>query len=140
MQESEKDRSSQREVLVLLMDSGDIRSFDLGAASAVKLSDPKLQSQLAAYLTVLNQSHARDRRSVYINSMGSGTRQLMASYMTPAAVWKSSYRLMFGAAGEPTLEGWAIVDNTWRRLEQRAAVVSGEAASFITQLYAEICG
>ena len=47
VQESDK---SQREVLVLLMDSGDIRSFDLGAASAVKLSDPKLQTQLAAYL------------------------------------------------------------------------------------------
>ena len=60
------------------MDSGDIRSFDLGAASAVKLSDPKLQSQLAAYLTVLNQSHARDRRSVYIDAVGSGARQLMA--------------------------------------------------------------
>jgi hypothetical protein len=137
VQESEKDRSSQREVLVLLMDSGDIRSFDLGAASAVKLSDPKLQSQLAAYLTVLNQSHARDRRSVYIDAMGSGTRQLVASYMTPAAVWKSSYRLMFGAAGEPTLEGWAIVDNTsgddWNNV--RLAVVSGKPVSFISKLY-----
>ena len=129
---------SQREVLVLLMDSGDIRSFDLGAASAVKLSDPKLQSQLSAYLTVLNQSHARDRRSVYIDAVGSGTRKLTASYMTPAAVWKSSYRLMFGAAGEPTLEGWAIVDNTsgddWSNV--RLAVVSGKPVSFITQLYA----
>jgi len=127
-----------REVLVLLMDSGDIRSFDLGAASAVKLSDPKLQSQLAAYLTVLNQSHARDRRSVYIDAVGSGTRKLTASYMTPAAVWKSSYRLMFGAAGEPMLEGWAIVDNTsgddWNNV--RLAVVSGKPVSFITQLYA----
>ncbi len=135
VQESDK---SQREVLVLLMDSGDIRSFDLGAASAVKLSDPKLQSQLAAYLTVLNQSHARDRRSVYIDAVGSGTRKLSASYMTPAAVWKSSYRLMFGAAGEPTLEGWAIVDNTsgddWNNV--RLAVVSGKPVSFITQLYA----
>src|ERR1700681_1966982 len=134
VQESDK---TQREVLVLLMDSGDIRSFDLGAASAVKLSDPKMQSQLAAYLTVLNQSHARDRRSVYIDAMGSGTRQLMASYMTPAAVWKSSYRLMFGAAGEPTLEGWAIVDNTsgedWNNV--RLAVVSGKPVSFITKLY-----
>jgi hypothetical protein len=134
VQESDK---TQREVLVLLMDSGDIRSFDLGAASAVKLSDPKLQSQLAAYLSVLNQSHARDRRSVYIDAMGSGTRQLTASYMTPAAVWKSSYRLMFGAAGEPTLEGWAIVDNTsgddWNNV--RLAVVSGKPVSFITQLY-----
>ncbi len=127
-----------REVLVLLMDSGDIRSFDLGAASAAKLSDPKLQAQLAAYLAVLNQSHARDRRSVYIDAMGSGTRKLTASYMTPAPVWKSSYRLMFGAAGEPTLEGWAIVDNTsgddWNNV--RLAVVSGKPVSFITQLYA----
>jgi hypothetical protein len=127
-----------REVLVLLMDSGDIRSFDLGAASAVKLSDPKLQSQLAAYLTVLNQSHARDRRSVYIDAVGSGTRKLTASYMTPAAVWKSSHRSMFGAAGEPMLEGWAIVDNTsgddWNNV--RLAVVSGKPVSFITQLYA----
>jgi hypothetical protein len=134
VQETDK---SQREVLVLLMDSGDIRSFDLGAASAVKLSDPKLQSQLAAYLTVLNQSHARDRRSVYIDAVGSGTRKLTASYMTPAAVWKSSYRLMFGAAGEPMLEGWAIVDNTsgddWNNV--RLAVVSGKPVSFITQLY-----
>jgi hypothetical protein len=134
VQETDK---SQREVLVLLMDSGDIRSFDLGAASAVKLSDPKLQSQLAAYLTVLNQSHARDRRSVYIDAVGSGPRKFTASYMTPAAVWKSSYRLMFGAAGEPTLEGWAIVDNTsgddWNNV--RLAVVSGKPVSFITQLY-----
>jgi len=138
VQETDK---SQREVLVLLMDSGDIRSFDLGAASAVKLSDPKLQNQLAAYLAVLNQSHARDRRSVYIDAVGSGTRKLTASYMTPAAVWKSSYRLVFdskgGAAGEPTLEGWAIVDNTsgddWNNV--RLAVVSGKPVSFITQLY-----
>ena len=61
----------------------------------------------------------------------------MASYMTPAAVWKSSYRLMFGAAGEPTLEGWAIIDNTsgddWNNV--RLAVVSGKPVSFITQLY-----
>jgi hypothetical protein len=88
-------------------------------------------------LTVLNQSHARDRRSVYIDAVGSGTLKLTASYMTPAAVWKSSYRLMFGAAGEPTLEGWAIVDNTsgddWNNV--RLAVVSGKPVSFITQLY-----
>jgi hypothetical protein len=44
---------------------------------------------------------------------------------------------MFGAAGEPTLEGWAIVDNTsgddWSNV--RLAVVSGKPVSFITQLY-----
>lgn len=137
VEQSDKDRPSQHEVLVLLMDSGDIRSFDLAAATAVKLSDPKQQSQLAAYLAVLNQSHARDRRGVYIDAVSSGARQLIASYMTPAPVWKSSYRLMFGAANEPTLEGWAIIDNTsgddWNNV--RLAVVSGKPVSFITSLY-----
>ena len=137
VRETDKDRSGEREVIVLLMDSGDIRALDLGAASAVRLTDPKLQSQLAGYLTVLNQSHSKDRRSMYIDAMGAGTRQLTASYMTPAAVWKSSYRLMFGAAGEPVLEGWAIVDNTsgedWSNV--RLSVVSGKPVSFISKLY-----
>jgi hypothetical protein len=137
IRETEKERSSEREIIVLLMDSGDLRTLDLAAASAVRLSDPKLQSQLAGYLMMLNQSHAKDRRSVYIDALGSGTRQLTASYMTPAAVWKSSYRLIFGAAGEPVLEGWAILDNTsgddWNNV--RLSVVSGKPVSFISKLY-----
>jgi len=125
-----------RETVLLLMDSGDIRAFDLGAASAVKLTDPKLQSLLKDYLGVLSQARSKDRRSIYIDSSGAAG-QIVARYMTPAAVWKSSYRLMFGAEAQPTLEGWAIVDNTsgddWSNV--RLSVVSGRPISFITQLY-----
>lgn len=137
VRESDKDRLVEREVAVLLLDSGELRTFDLAAASSVKFEDPKLESQLKAYLIVLNQSRSRDRRSVYIDATGAGTRQLFASYMTPAAVWKSSYRLLFGAQGDPTLEGWAIIDNTsgddWSNV--RLSVVSGKPVSFITKLY-----
>ena len=124
-------------MLVLLLDSGDIRNLDLATASTFKLSDPKQQAQLRAYLMVLNSSHSKDRRSVYIDATGTGNRQLMASYMTPAPVWKSSYRLLFSPQGDPTLEGWAIIDNTsgedWNNV--RLSVVSGKPVSFITQLY-----
>ena len=137
VRESDKDRLVEREIAVLLLDSGELRTFDLAAASSVKFEDPKLESQLKAYLIVLNQSRSRDRRSVYIDATGAGTRQLFASYMTPAAVWKSSYRLLFGAQGDPTLEGWAIIDNTsgddWSNV--RLSVVSGKPVSFITKLY-----
>ncbi len=131
------DRTPERETLVLLLDSGDIRTFDLAAASLVRFPDPKLQGQLRDYLAVLNQARSKDRRSVYIDAPSSGTREIVASYMTPAPVWKSSYRLMFNAQGDPTLEGWAIVDNTsgddWTNV--RLSVVSGKPVSFITQLY-----
>ena len=137
IRDTDKERTSEREIVVLLVDSGDIRTLDLAAASAVRLSDPKLQSQLAGYLSVLNLSRAKDRRSVYIDAISSAARQLTASYMTPAAVWKSSYRLIFGAAGEPVLEGWAILDNTsgedWNNV--RLSVVSGKPVSFISNLY-----
>ena len=131
------ERSPERETVVLLTDSGEIRTFDLGAASSVKLADSKLQSLLRDYLTMLSGARSKDKRSVYIDSAGTATRQLSASYMTPSAVWKSSYRLIFGAQGEPVLEGWAIIDNTsgddWTNV--KLSVVSGRPISFITQLY-----
>jgi hypothetical protein len=131
------EKTAERETVVLLTDSGEIRTLDLGAASSVKLSDPKLQTLLRDYLTVLSGARSKDRRSVYIDAAGTAARQLSASYMTPSAVWKSSYRLIFAAQGEPTLEGWAIVDNTsgedWSNV--KLSVVSGRPISFITQLY-----
>ncbi len=131
------EKTPEQQTAVLLTDSGEIRTFDLGAASSVKLSDPKLQGLLRDYLTVLSGARSKDRRSVYIDASGTGTRQLSASYMTPSAVWKSSYRLIFAPQGEPTLEGWAIIDNTsgddWTNV--KLSVVSGRPISFITQLY-----
>jgi len=121
------EKTPERETVVLLTDTGEIRTFDLGAASSVKLSDPKLQGLLRDYLTVLSGARSKDRRSVYIDAPGNGTRQLAASYMTPSAVWKSSYRLIFGPQAEATLEGWAIIDNTsgedWTNV--KLSVVSG---------------
>ena len=132
------EKTPERETVVLLTDSGEIRTFDLGAASSVKLSDPKMQSLLRDYLTVLSGARSKDRRSVYIDAgAGVSARQLSTSYMTPSAVWKSSYRLIFGPQAEATLEGWAIIDNTsgedWSKV--KLSVVSGRPISFITQLY-----
>ncbi|MGH9672093.1 MAG: hypothetical protein ACRD44_02850 [Bryobacteraceae bacterium] len=125
------------EQVVLLTDSGDLRTVDISAAVAIRFADPRLQAQLREYLTVLHGARSREKRSVWIDAgAGAGARQLTASYVTPAAVWKSSYRLLFeGEAAQ--LEGWAIVDNTsdedWENV--RLTVVSGRPVSFISPLY-----
>ena len=38
------EKKPEREQLVLLLDSGDLRTFDLAAASSIRFADPKLQS------------------------------------------------------------------------------------------------
>jgi hypothetical protein len=126
----------ERELLTLLLDSGEIRTFDLSSgAGGFQFTDPAVQAQLKAYLGVLSQSRSTDRKTVYIDSTSSAARRVAASYMLPAPVWKSSYRLILAA--DATLEGWAIVDNTtaddWN--DVRLSLVSGRPVSFISRLY-----
>lgn len=125
-----------KEQLILLLDSGDMRVYDLGAVSGIRFLDPVLQRQFADYLRAVAQSRSKEKRSLFVESTATGARSLVASYMMPSPVWKSSYRLAFTQA-EPTLEGWAIVDNTtdedWNNVN--LAVVSGRPISFISNLY-----
>ena len=132
-----ENQKPEREQIVLVLDTGDLRTFDLAAASAIRFADTKLQTQLKDYLLALNQSRSKEKRSIYIDSSDAKERQIAASYMIPAPVWKSSYRLVFDEKDESTLEGWAIIDNTtgedWTNV--RLAVVSGRPVSFISKLY-----
>ena len=131
------DKNPEREQAVLMLDSGELRTIDLSAAANLRFAEPKLQAQLRDYLGVLNQARSKDERSVYIDTPDAQGRHIFASYMIPMPLWKSSYRLIFAEQGEPTLEGWAIVDNTtgedWDQV--RLSVVSGRPVSFISRLY-----
>ena len=131
------EKRSQRQEVILLLDSGELRTVDLGAVTSMRFSDPVLQGQLVTYLARVAVGRSREKRGVTVDSTGTRARRLTASYVVPAPVWKSSYRLAFADAGEPMLEGWAIVDNTtgedWSKV--RLALVSGRPVSFITNLY-----
>ena len=123
------------EQITLLLDDGELANFDLAEVIAMRLLDPKLQEQLKQYLQTLGQTNSREKRSVYIEATGKDARQLRASYIVPAAIWKSSYRLMLNQP-ESIFEGWAIVDNTtdedWNNVQ--LSVVSGRPISFISLL------
>src|ERR1700735_2896621 len=62
------DKQGEREQLLALLDSGDLRTLDLAAASSIRFADPKLETQLRDYLTVVNQSRSTDKRGIYIDS------------------------------------------------------------------------
>ena len=132
------DKQAEREFLTLLLDSGDMRTLDLAAASGIRFTDAKLQANFKDYLAAVAAARSKDKRSVYIDSTDARQREITASYTIPAAVWKSSYRLILGDKGQPVLEGWAIVDNTtgedWSKVQ--LSLVSGRPISFISQLYA----
>ncbi|MBI2817688.1 MAG: hypothetical protein HYX72_12185 [Acidobacteria bacterium] len=131
------DKRPESEQVLLLLDSGEMRGFDLASATGIRLLDPALQTQFRQYLADLSGARSKEKRSVYIDSTGQQARQVVADYMVPMPVWKSSYRLIWDQGSEPTLEGWAIVDNTtgedWTGVQ--LSLVSGRPISFISRLY-----
>jgi hypothetical protein len=128
-------RETVNEQLTLLLDVGAIVTFDLAGVRSMQLLDPRLQDQLKQYLQTVAETKSKDKRSIYVDSNGAASRSLRLSYITPVAIWKSSYRLSLDTA-TPRLEGWAIVDNTtdedWNNV--RLSVVSGRPISFISLL------
>jgi len=131
------DQRPEQQIVTLLADSGELQSFDLAAVSGLRLTEPRLQGQLKEYLEVLAQARSKEKKTVTIESAAGGARRIAASYMVPTPVWKSSYRLIFRAAEDPTIEGWAIVNNTsgedWSQIQ--LALVSGRPTSFVSKLY-----
>lgn len=131
------DKQGEHEEVVLLLDSGEMRTLALDSVTSLQLADPALQAKLRDYLRLLAVALSADKRLVTIDSAGKFARSLTASYMVPAPIWKSSYRLVFEKPGETVLEGWAIVDNTsgedWR--DVRLSLVSGRPVSFISNLF-----
>lgn len=131
----ETDRRVVKEELTLLLDSGTVQNFDLGGSTSIRLLDQRLQDQLKQYLQTLAEAKSAEKRTIYIDGSSAGDRDLRISYISPTAIWKPSYRLNLGQA-PPTLEGWAIVDNTtdedWNNIN--LSVVSGRPISFISLL------
>ncbi len=130
------EKATEKELLVLVLDSGEMRTFELSAVAALKLADAELERQMKSYLSTLSIGRSVENRSVYIDSTDARARTVTASYMTPMPAWKSSYRLILKDAAA-TLEGWAIVDNTtsedWTNVH--LSLVSGRPISFISRLY-----
>lgn len=129
---------ADREQVLVLTDDAQIRAYDLAGVTGIAFADPALQAQLKEYLAALTASRSRDKKSIYFDSAHDKARNLSVSYLIPAPIWKTSYRLLFDTKGEATLEGWAIVDNTtgedWTNVN--LALVSGRPVSFVSQLYA----
>ena len=131
------DQSPAREVVTLVEDSATINSYEIASLGQLRFVSPKLQQQVAEYLRIVAEARNMERRSISIDLTRSGATNLSARYMTPMPVWKSSYRMIFGKEGKPTLEGWAVVDNTsgedWNGIS--LSLISGKPVSFLTNIY-----
>jgi hypothetical protein len=122
----------------IVTDSGEMRNFELGAGTSVRLAERDLSDEVGRYLNLVGSSRARDLRRMTISATGSGDRNVFVSYISEVPVWKSTYRIILPdkADQKPLLQGWAIVDNTvgedWKNVQ--LSLVAGAPQSFIQDI------
>lgn len=120
-----------------LLGAAGLLSVRLDDVTAIKLLDPRLDSEFRAALTALAAGSDNQRRTVTLHFAGSGRRPVSVGYITESPLWKISYRLLIGDKGKAAFQGWALVENTsdddWSAIH--LSLVSGRPISFIQDLY-----
>jgi hypothetical protein len=131
-----KDEAVEQDYLNLLTNEG-LRSINFEAITRIKLLDEALNGELQQALAVLAMAHDTDKKTVTLNFLGQGKREVRVGYIQESPVWKTSYRLVLKDDEKPFLQGWAIVENTteldWN--DVNLTLMSGRPISFIMDLY-----
>ncbi len=130
------DETEEFTELSLVSDAGELRTFDVGPGTAVRVLDKDLDRDIDRYLNLLSSTRSSDLRRMVIGTAGTGERDLFVSYISEVPVWKSTYRILLRKDSAPLLQGWAIVDNTvgedWNNVQ--LTLVAGAPQSFIQNL------
>jgi hypothetical protein len=137
----------QQPFLNLVTETG-IRSINITTVSSFEIADKELAAELGKALAALAEHRADRTKAVDLTLRGDGARRIVVRYVHEMPVWKTSYRLGLPAAegggkkgadagGQPTIQGWAIVENTtdedWQNVQ--LSLVAGRPVSFQMDLY-----
>jgi hypothetical protein len=131
-----------RDEVTLVTATGEITTVALDTSTRVRVADADLRQDVSRYLDVAASMSDRSPRRVVLSTAGSGTRQVLVSYVGEAAIWKTTYRLVFPSSTnrEPLLQGWAVVDNVsaadWDNVE--LSLVAGAPQTFRQPLSAPL--
>lgn len=122
--------------LVLAGEGGTLASVDLARVRSVPVLDGDARRDLDAFARATAGARRHDATTIVVSSEGRGARDLVVGYTVASPVWKTTYRAVLDAVGQPFVQGWAIVENAgsedWRGV--RLSLVSGNPRSFVQHL------
>lgn len=130
-------KTAELKEYVTLHTAEGLQQLALEQIQNLRLTNDKVDQELAKALVTLASAHDADKKTVTIHFEGQGARKVRAAYLLEAPIWKTSYRLVLTDDKKPFLQGWATVENAteedWNNV--RLSLVSGRPISFRMDLY-----
>ena len=105
-------------ILSVMTDKDAIEVLTLGADTVLDIRDEAMREKVREAAEVSGRGRTDDVRSIAIDLTSGDSREVGLSYVVPAPVWKTAYRLITGDKGIARLQAWAVVENAtgedWR--------------------------
>lgn len=124
-------------VLSVMQDDGAIQALALGSDATLDVLDPAMRAKIRHAALVSGRGRNDEVHVLDIGLTGTGDRSVGLSYVVPAPVWKTAYRLIANDEGHARLQAWAIIENAtgedWRDVQ--ITLSSGKPVTLSQQLF-----
>ncbi|WP_367717390.1 DUF4139 domain-containing protein [Nitratireductor sp. GISD-1A_MAKvit] len=98
-------------VLSVMTADGTVDVLKLGTDTQLDIRDEAMRARLREAAKVSGRGRTDAIRTVAIALSGEGERDIALSYVVPAPVWKTAYRLVAAEEGPARLQAWAVIEN-----------------------------
>lgn len=107
---SDGDKTAKTWQLSLMTDTGEIAMAPV-PGTKVEILDATVKAKLKTAMEVIAKGNTDGARTITLKLEGAGDRDVDISYVVPAPIWKTSYRLVTSKEGEVRLQAWAVFEN-----------------------------
>ena len=107
---SDGDKTAKTWQLSLMTDTGEIAMAPV-PGTKVEILDATVKAKLKTAMEVIAKGNTDGVRTITLKLEGAGDRDVDISYVVPAPIWKTSYRLVTSKEGEVRLQAWAVFEN-----------------------------
>jgi hypothetical protein len=107
---SEGEKQSKSWQLSLMTGDGEIVMIPV-PGSKVEILDDVIKAKLKTAMDVIAKGNTDGARTVTLKLDGAASRTVDISYVIPAPIWKTSYRLVTAKDGNVRLQAWAVFEN-----------------------------
>lgn len=133
------EKEGEAYLLSLLTDHG-IKSLEISDDIELAILDDAMRSKIQEAITVAGKGINDGSRLISIRMTGRTERDITLTYVVPAPVWKTSYRLVLGEQNKARLQAWAILENAtgedWKNVT--ISLTSGEPVTLKQRLHQRI--
>lgn len=119
---SARDQGDRGQAFVVsVLSEGRITGVELSADTEVTFLDEDIRQKVARALSAVGTGKADGARTVALKVAGEGAREVSVSYVVPAPIWKTAYRVVTLEGDKAQLQAWAVLENAsgedWENVE-----------------------